>query len=41
MIPVEIIRNKRDGKILSQEEIEFFFGGVNDGSITDYQAVRC
>lgn len=35
---VDIIENKRDGKELSKEEIEFFITGYTDGSIPDYQA---
>jgi pyrimidine-nucleoside phosphorylase len=34
----EIIENKRDGKALSNEEIEFFIKGYTEGSIPDYQA---
>lgn len=33
----DIIMNKRNGKELSKEEIEFFVKGVSDGSIPDYQ----
>lgn len=33
----DIIANKRDGKELSKEEIDFFISGVTDGSIEDYQ----
>lgn len=35
--PVEIIKNKRDGKVLSPSEIEFFVEGIQSGSIPDYQ----
>ncbi|AXH98823.1 pyrimidine-nucleoside phosphorylase [Sporosarcina sp. PTS2304] len=35
---VDIIEKKRDGEILSKEEIEFFVTGYTDGSIPDYQA---
>ncbi len=35
---VDIIENKRDGKELSIEEIQFFTKGYTDGSIPDYQA---
>ena len=34
----DIIKNKRDGKELSREEIEFFIKGYLDGSVADYQA---
>ncbi len=34
----DIIKEKRDGKALSVEEIEFFVKGYTDGSIPDYQA---
>ena len=33
----DIIKKKRDGGELSTEEIDFFIGGVTDGSIPDYQ----
>ncbi len=36
-LPQEIIRRKRDGKILTTAEIEFFIRGVTDESITDGQ----
>lgn len=35
---VDIIKNKRDGKVLSKEEIEFFVKGYVAGEIPDYQA---
>ncbi len=35
---VDIIANKRDGKILSREEIHFFVEGYVKGEIPDYQA---
>jgi pyrimidine-nucleoside phosphorylase len=35
--PVDIIRNKRDGKELSPEEIRFLIGGFVTGDIPDYQ----
>ncbi len=38
MTMYEIIEKKRDGGILSKEEIEFFVTGFTDGSIPDYQA---
>ncbi|UFT97686.1 pyrimidine-nucleoside phosphorylase [Radiobacillus kanasensis] len=35
---VDIIRKKRDGQSLSDEEIQHFIKGYTDGSIPDYQA---
>ncbi|WNS74103.1 pyrimidine-nucleoside phosphorylase [Bacillus sp. DTU_2020_1000418_1_SI_GHA_SEK_038] len=35
---VDIIENKRDGKELTAEEIQFFIKGYTDESIPDYQA---
>ncbi|ARJ40511.1 pyrimidine-nucleoside phosphorylase [Sporosarcina ureae] len=35
---VDIIENKRDGKELNKEQIEFFVTGYTEGSIPDYQA---
>nr|MDE5994129.1 thymidine phosphorylase [Oscillospiraceae bacterium] len=34
----DIIENKRNGRELSEEEINFFVKGYTDGSIPDYQA---
>lgn len=34
----DIIENKRNGRELSKEEIEFFVKGYTDGTIPDYQA---
>ncbi|MBP2240746.1 pyrimidine-nucleoside phosphorylase [Cytobacillus eiseniae] len=34
---VDIIENKRDGRELTTEEIQFFVNGYTDGSIPDYQ----
>ncbi len=38
MLPQEVIRHKRDGRSLSEEEIAFFVAGITDGSITEGQA---
>lgn len=35
---VDIIMKKRDGGVLTKEEISFFIKGYTDGSIPDYQA---
>jgi len=35
---VDIIEKKREGEMLSKEEITFFINGYTDGSIPDYQA---
>lgn len=37
MLPQEIIRRKRDGATLGEEEIGFFVAGITDGSITEGQ----
>ncbi len=37
MLPQEIIRRKRDGETLSDEEIAFFIRGLSDGSISEGQ----
>lgn len=37
MRPFDIIKKKRDGGILSGEEIDFFIRGIVDGEIPDYQ----
>ncbi|HOE00073.1 MAG TPA: thymidine phosphorylase [Kiritimatiellia bacterium] len=37
MVPQWIIEKKRDGHILSAEEIRFFINGFTQGSIPDYQ----
>lgn len=37
MLPQEIIRRKRDGGALSEEEIRFFVEGLADGSISEGQ----
>ena len=36
--PIDILRKKRFGKELTDEEIRAFANGVVDGSFTDYQA---
>jgi len=38
MHAVDIIREKRDGGALSEEQIAFFIAGVTDATIPDYQA---
>lgn len=35
---VDVIEKKRDGNVLTKEEITFFVNGYTDGSIPDYQA---
>jgi pyrimidine-nucleoside phosphorylase len=37
MTPYEIIKKKRDGGVLSKEELEFLIKGYLDGKIADYQ----
>ena len=37
MLPVQLIRKKRDGGVLGDPEIYGFIAGVTDGSIPDYQ----
>jgi len=37
VLPQEVIRAKRDGRALSDEEIAFFVAGITDGSITECQ----
>lgn len=34
----DVIAKKRDGKHLTEEEIQFFIEGYTDGSVPDYQA---
>ena len=36
-LPQEIIRKKRDGGILSKEEIQFFVRGIPNGDVTEGQ----
>jgi thymidine phosphorylase len=38
MLPQEVIRAKRDGRALTDQEIAFFVAGITDGSISDGQA---
>ena len=38
LIPSEVLRRKRDGKELSDEEISFFVKGIANGSMPDYQS---
>ncbi|HEY5715187.1 MAG TPA: thymidine phosphorylase [Psychromonas sp.] len=37
LLPQEIIRHKRDGKILSKQEIDFFIQGITTNSISEGQ----
>lgn len=37
MTAYEIISKKRDGKVVSTEEIDFFINGYTLGEIPDYQ----
>ena len=37
MIPVEIIKLKRDNKTLTKEHLSFFINGYLSGEVTDYQ----
>ncbi|HEV3461880.1 MAG TPA: hypothetical protein VG413_07550, partial [Candidatus Dormibacteraeota bacterium] len=34
---IDVIRDKRDGRVLSDDAIEFVVRGATDGSIPDYQ----
>lgn len=36
-LPQEVIRKKRDGAVLSQEDIHQFVGGITDGTVADSQ----
>jgi thymidine phosphorylase len=38
VLPQEVVRAKRDGRALTDEEIAFFVGGLTDGAITEGQA---
>lgn len=37
ILPQELIRKKRDGQALSEDEVRAFIAGVTDGSLPDYQ----
>src|SRR5215218_9196708 len=37
MLPVQLIRKKRDGRALDDAEIRAFIAGITDGTIPDYQ----
>lgn len=37
LLPQEIIRNKRDGKALTKQEIDFFIRGITNNSVTESQ----
>lgn len=37
MIPVEIIKHKRDNKVLTKEHLKYFIQGYLTGDVTDYQ----
>jgi pyrimidine-nucleoside phosphorylase len=37
VLPVQLIRKKRDGGVLEDDEIRAFIAGVTDGSLPDYQ----
>ncbi len=37
MLPQEVVRHKREGRALTDEEIAFFVTGITDGSITEGQ----
>ena len=36
-LPQEIIKNKRDGKVLSQDEIDFFIQGITNNTVSEGQ----
>ena len=36
-LPQEIVRKKRDGGVLSKEEIQFFVRGIPNGDVTEGQ----
>jgi thymidine phosphorylase len=38
VLPQEVVRAKRDGRALTDEEIAFFVGGLTDGTISEGQA---
>ncbi len=37
MLPQEIVRKKREGEVLTKEEIQFFVKGITDNSVTEGQ----
>lgn len=37
MLPQEVIRKKRDGAVLSEDEIVFFVRGITDGTVSEAQ----
>ena len=37
LVPQEIIRNKRDGKILTKQEIDFFIKGITNQTVSESQ----
>jgi pyrimidine-nucleoside phosphorylase len=37
MRAVDVIRNKREGRVLQRAEIEYFVAGVTDGTLPEYQ----
>jgi len=45
MLPQEIVRKKREGEVLTAEEIQFFVKGITDNSVTEGQvaalAIAC
>ena len=38
MRAVDVIRKKRDGRVLTRAEIQFFVTGITAGTLPDYQA---
>ena len=37
LLPAQIIQKKRDGKALTEEEIQFFVSGFTSGELPEYQ----